>query len=196
MGLKITVPKHIWNAYGPLQSKSIGIGTSRATTRSKNCKIKLTRFHYGGPKRRIRGQWSNEITYEQPCLQLTCISCREWYPHLLGDQALPGASGHDSDSTKGRSAKSTIGDEHSETSTTHQPPAITFGVTVNMTTNVPVPPSLAKTNPRKHKRVELRPTPRRRCHVQLRFLSRQGKKAFKALVRKHQREEKKRRRGC
>jgi hypothetical protein len=43
------------------------------------CKVKLFRFHYGGPNRLRRGRWQNEITYERPCLKSTCKSCRQWH---------------------------------------------------------------------------------------------------------------------
>src|SRR4051812_26882874 len=44
---------------------------ARAFEKRTHCKAKLIRFHYGGPQRQRKGQWQNEITYEQPCLQPT-----------------------------------------------------------------------------------------------------------------------------
>lgn len=51
--------------------------------KSRHCKIKLWKFHYGGRKRKRRGDLQNVITYEQPCLQQTCASCWTWHAHIL-----------------------------------------------------------------------------------------------------------------
>lgn len=110
MGLKIRIPKHIWNAYQPdihihngmklvpklslklrhppappfLQN---GVVNRRKRDSSRNhpksCKARLFHFHYGGPYRQHKGRWQNEITYEQPCLRKTCQNCAKWHPHLV-----------------------------------------------------------------------------------------------------------------
>jgi len=114
-GLKIRIPKSAWNAYEPppqprpkltLRLKVAGqqpIETTEHTSdeprhgydtpsplaHPTNCKVKIWQFRYGGPARRTKGKSQNEITLEAPCLQPTCANCSKWYPHLMGDQALP-----------------------------------------------------------------------------------------------------------
>jgi hypothetical protein len=55
-----------------------------ATSRTpRACNVKTTRFQYGGPDARIKGQDANTITLEQPCLRPTCTSCLKWHAHLM-----------------------------------------------------------------------------------------------------------------
>lgn len=49
----------------------------------RQCKVKLTRFHYGGPDRREGGKYRDMITLESPCLQSTCTNCWTWHAHLM-----------------------------------------------------------------------------------------------------------------
>jgi hypothetical protein len=108
MGPKIRIPARIWNAYqppacahakpavprlklrlrvpAPPSTSAIHLpdpGTGENETEPTHCKVKLFRFHYGGPQRQRKGQWQNEITYEQPCLQPSCPNCQRWHAHLL-----------------------------------------------------------------------------------------------------------------
>jgi len=109
-GLKVKIPEHIWNAYHPstplhktnnaprkltLKLRCLSLPPPRQNRKVKqtkrrasgdaptSCKVKLFRFHYGGPKRQQKGKWQNTVTYEQPCLQLTCKSCWRWHGHIL-----------------------------------------------------------------------------------------------------------------
>jgi hypothetical protein len=67
--------------------KSIGAPAKVVSTPyqppTRQCKVRFFRFHHGGPKRQKRGDRQNEITYEAPCLQLTCANCWKWNPHLM-----------------------------------------------------------------------------------------------------------------
>jgi hypothetical protein len=110
MGLKIRFPKQIWDDYRPnihiqdstnpirkltiklrfppvphsLQNRVVKRRKCHSIQgRSTSCKVKLFRFHYGGPNRQHKGRWQNEITCEQPCLQQICPNCTKWYPHLV-----------------------------------------------------------------------------------------------------------------
>lgn len=49
----------------------------------RQCKVKLTRFHYGGPDRREGGKYRDMINLETPCLQSTCANCWTWHAHLM-----------------------------------------------------------------------------------------------------------------
>ncbi|KAF1844095.1 uncharacterized protein K460DRAFT_263578, partial [Cucurbitaria berberidis CBS 394.84] len=104
-GLKIKIPKGIWNSHDPNSHKVTKSGPrlrlkvtpstrdniSRAATQPQpisskertHCKVKLWRFHYGGPKRKGKGKSENEITYEQPCLKPTCANCWRWHSQLV-----------------------------------------------------------------------------------------------------------------
>ena len=114
MGLKIRIPKHIWNDYQPeahfhrsnrpfskprlilrLPPAPTAIKARQVRRRKHNsshneptsCKAKLHQFHYGGPHRQQKGKWQNSITYQQPCLQRTCPNCVKWHPHLVRELA-------------------------------------------------------------------------------------------------------------
>jgi hypothetical protein len=111
MGLKIKIPRRLWNAYKQPACKYTRSATrpklklrvpvhvtthdtpapeSEGTARGPaHCKVKLFRFHHGGPQRQRIGRWQNEITYEQPCLQPTCPNCRRWHAHLLQQHQFP-----------------------------------------------------------------------------------------------------------
>ncbi|KAF1364532.1 hypothetical protein EJ07DRAFT_151800 [Lizonia empirigonia] len=47
-------------------------GPKRSLTQPRQCKVKITRFQYGGPDARVAGKLRNEITLEAPCLRPTC----------------------------------------------------------------------------------------------------------------------------
>jgi hypothetical protein len=49
----------------------------------RQCKVKLTRFHYGSPDRREGGKYRDMISLETPCLQPTCASCWTYHAHLM-----------------------------------------------------------------------------------------------------------------
>jgi hypothetical protein len=112
IGLKIRIPAHIWNAYQPQPPVNTHIpsgltpklklklriqptlspfhrknskrwGHLEAQRDITSCKVKLFRFHHGGPRRQQKGRWQNRITYEQPCLMMGCASCRKWHSHLI-----------------------------------------------------------------------------------------------------------------
>ena len=109
-GLKVKIPAHIWNAYHPptplhkkknknaprkltLKLRCLSLpppNNNRGVVRSRttDCKVKLFRFHYGGPKRQRKGGWQNTIMYEQPCLKATCKSCWRWHGHILREEKL------------------------------------------------------------------------------------------------------------
>ncbi|KAF1942891.1 hypothetical protein EJ02DRAFT_154133 [Clathrospora elynae] len=76
MGLRVMISKRIWNSYDAVKEPTY-------------CKVRLFRFHYGGPQRQRKGQCRHEITYEHPCLQPTCANCRNWHAHFLLAQELP-----------------------------------------------------------------------------------------------------------
>ena len=112
--LKLKIPAHIWNAYhpptplhttnnaprkltlklrclapalsSPPQTNNRGVVKNKPT--STDCRVKLFRFHYGGPKRQRKGGWQNKVTYEQPCLEVTCKSCWRWHGHLMREEKL------------------------------------------------------------------------------------------------------------
>jgi hypothetical protein len=111
MGLKIRIPARVWNAYQPpacaykkptprpklrlrvpappTTAHDINLPDPEAREDDRepsHCKVKLFRFHYGGPHRQRKGQWQNEITYEQPCLQPSCLNCRNWHARLLQEE--------------------------------------------------------------------------------------------------------------
>jgi len=114
--LKIRIPKKAWNAYEAATQEPASC-TTRSTTRSspksnpepekesasepsprseaawptatKNCKVKLQNFHFGGPKRVTKGAYQNEVTHDAPCLQPTCINCWTHHRHLMNRQTLP-----------------------------------------------------------------------------------------------------------
>ena len=102
--LKLRIPKNIWNSHNPkahhdpkkqasnLKLKFPRNQINKATAQRQHrplpqplphCKVKLWRFHYGGPKRKTKGESKNKITYEQPCLRVTCANCWMWHAHLL-----------------------------------------------------------------------------------------------------------------
>jgi hypothetical protein len=109
--LTIRIPKSYWNAYQPPTSPQTKV--SKPTLRKKprlklalnaknptptlapdnptprarltNCKTKLCSFTYGGAKRAVKGAYRNDVAYETPCLQATCVSCRTWHAHLMRD---------------------------------------------------------------------------------------------------------------
>jgi hypothetical protein len=114
-GLKIRIPAHIWNAYQPQSPVTFHIPSEltpkpklklriqptppplhRRKSKQRRhletqrdticCKVKLFRFHHGGPRRQQKGRWQNRITYEQPCLMTGCASCRKWHPRLVRDR--------------------------------------------------------------------------------------------------------------
>lgn len=107
MGLKIRIPREAWNSCVPEEegqnlsalegrrpfeltanaaSDDIGVDGPYALTKEPtHCKTKLFCFHYGGFRRQKKGQWQNSITYEQPCLQLTCSNCHQWHLPSLQD---------------------------------------------------------------------------------------------------------------
>ena len=107
-GFKLKTPAHIWSDYPPptplhktnntprkltLKLRCLSLpppNNNRGVVRSRttDCKVKLFRFHYGGPKRQRKGGWQNSITYEQPCLKVTCKSCWRWHGHILRDRGL------------------------------------------------------------------------------------------------------------
>jgi len=109
-GLKVKIPAHIWNAYLPpsptpphktknpprkltLKLRCLSLpppNNNRGVLRNRttDCKVKLFRFHYGGPKRQRKGEWQHKITYETPCLEVTCKSCWRWHGHILREEKL------------------------------------------------------------------------------------------------------------
>jgi hypothetical protein len=82
-----TLPHHKTAIQGPDQDKELYAPAKAVSTLSRpptrQCKARFFRFHHGGPKRQKRGDRQNEITYEAPCLQLTCANCWKWNPHLM-----------------------------------------------------------------------------------------------------------------
>lgn len=55
----------------------------RSPTRPKQCRVKVTRFQYGGPDAKVGGQYKNTITLLEPCVQPTCANCWKWHAHLM-----------------------------------------------------------------------------------------------------------------
>ena len=125
MGLKIRIPRRLWNAYKrpacrytrsapqlkfklrvpvPITIHDTHASEPEVTANEPaHCKVKLFRFHHGGPQRQRKGQWQNEVMYEQPCLQPTCPNCRRWHGHLLQQLRIP-----ESGSPRGRPAQEPI----------------------------------------------------------------------------------------
>ncbi|KAK1907040.1 hypothetical protein P3342_006228 [Pyrenophora teres f. teres] len=109
MSNRIRISKHIWNTYEPPPSQNSNTDATRGPTSpirlrlnlpptpqnpaspeveeepctGTRCKVKLARFNYGGPQRQQKGQWQNQITFEQPCLHPTCPNCLEWHADLM-----------------------------------------------------------------------------------------------------------------
>jgi hypothetical protein len=61
-----------------------------SSTQHWGCNIKLWAFHHGGPKRAVKGVMQNQITYESPCLLLTCANCWKWHTRLMRLRNSPG----------------------------------------------------------------------------------------------------------
>jgi hypothetical protein len=57
--------------------------TKRSPTQPKQCRVKVTRFQYGGPDAKVGGQYKNSITLLEPCIRPTCTNCWKWYDHLM-----------------------------------------------------------------------------------------------------------------
>ena len=109
--LTLKIPKSYWNAYQSLTSQKNRVSkpTQNKTPRLKlslnakpstqtlehhvpaprprptNCRTKLWRFTYGGTKRAVKGEHRNDVAYEAPCLQSTCVSCCTWHARLMHD---------------------------------------------------------------------------------------------------------------
>lgn len=107
----LSFPRNIWNDYQPQSPEGDRAGASQAavpepaqepaqeqdrasqpteneshptTSRTpRACNVKTTRFQYGGPNARVKGQDAETITIEQPCLRPTCTSCLKWHAHLM-----------------------------------------------------------------------------------------------------------------
>lgn len=185
MGPMLKIPKRLWNTYdssGQVNSTppKVRSGSSRPT----NCHVRFFRFQYGGPQRQRKGQWQNEITYEQPCLGPTCVSCRKWHPHLLrlikdeansveapNKNSLPKDAGGKTSPTIERVI------EQDRQRTTQDD--IFDGTQHNIHLTTPLiraPESI------KPAQMNSRPTSRRRHIVRLVFVSREGKAKLKAWV--------------
>jgi hypothetical protein len=61
-------------------------GVAAPPVYTRHCKAKLWTFHYGGPKRVLKGIQQNCVTFETPCLQSTCANCWKWHAHLMHNQ--------------------------------------------------------------------------------------------------------------
>lgn len=104
--MTLKFPAHIWNAYDPttsappqqpLNPTSVTApnpasdntnprrskSTSSSPKRPRQCKVKLTHFQYGGPKARVDGNDMDQITFETPCLEPTCVNCWKYRRHLM-----------------------------------------------------------------------------------------------------------------
>ncbi|KAH6644666.1 hypothetical protein C7974DRAFT_25769 [Boeremia exigua] len=103
--LKLTFRRELWNACAPAPQSKIAspqrpnpeqppkpnptpVSTQNADTSNRSpaprhCKVKVSRFQYGGPFARVAGKSKNTITRETPCLRPTCASCCKWHAHLL-----------------------------------------------------------------------------------------------------------------
>ncbi|KAJ4991819.1 hypothetical protein SVAN01_02669 [Stagonosporopsis vannaccii] len=55
----------------------------RSSPAPRQCKVKVSRFQYGGPDARMGGQYTNLVTLEMPCLRSTCANCWRWHTHLM-----------------------------------------------------------------------------------------------------------------
>lgn len=56
------------------------------------CGIKISRFQYGGPEHRQKGNQANTVTLNQPCGRGTCADCVRWNGHLLRNRDDVGVS--------------------------------------------------------------------------------------------------------
>lgn len=68
----------------------------RSPAQPKPCKVKITRFQYGGAHARVAGKYRNATTLETPCLQRACESCWDWHARLMRRLfVLEGGSGNE-----------------------------------------------------------------------------------------------------
>ncbi|KAF2621706.1 hypothetical protein BU25DRAFT_463495 [Macroventuria anomochaeta] len=107
--IRLTFARDIWNAYTPrTQSSTISPIKSKegqkrkrkptpikteddASTKKakqsppilRQCKVKVSRFQYGGPDARVGGRYRDMITLETPCFQTTCKNCWMGHGHLM-----------------------------------------------------------------------------------------------------------------
>lgn len=158
MGLKIIIPKHIWNAYRPAHLQCDATERRSLCIASRDCKIKLFRFHYGGVTRKQRGKFKNAISYEGPCLKPTCASCLEWHP----DRVWEGAGMRGSED----------GERADELAAR--------GVPVSMTHSDERCPTSRKPAGR------VQSIPQKQCNVRLKLSSQRGKRKFRTLVRQYE----------
>ena len=192
--MKIRVPKDIWNFYDPKAHiiERIGPNPTRILTPAKknqiikastkpqhrspqqpsHCKVKLWRFHYGGPKRKTKGKVRNEVAYEQPCLKPTCATCWKWHAHLLREDRIRGKA--NGDEQQGRRPYEKYVSLPGDKDGMFLP---TFLHTSTLSTNT----ITART------KWSAEPGPRRRYVARLAFPSHEGKTKFKVLLMETQR---------
>lgn len=178
MGLKLIIPKHIWNAYNPSSIQSNQSTTQKRFVRristTRDCNTKLYRFHYGGIQRKRTGKRKNEIDHEGPCLKVTCGSCLEWHSEMVWE----------------RGGMPTTRRYHGQD---HQQQLATRGAPVKMTHSEYCMPTQRKLAGKvKAERIAVRASLQRQCNVRLQFVSQRGKKRFEALVKKYERRERRR----
>jgi hypothetical protein len=245
MDLKIRIPARLWNAYQlracackkptprlklrlrvpapPITTNEINLLDSEAKNHiePQHCKVKLFRFHYGGPSRQRKGQWQNEITYEQPCLQASCSNCRQWHARLLHEgQVLererlgrpaqepisPEVDPRILDGSwqlvQDYGVRSVIGDVDTETAvltpvvkafSPHHHHSPVFQAPVGSKYHVLLPTALvSRTTTTASVRSLWRTTPRKRWAARLTFDSREGKTKFEVLMKQRERRDRRR----
>ena len=182
----LKIPKHLWNTYDSrVQVDSTQSEIRSESSRPTNCNVKISRFQHGGPQRQRKGQWQNEITYEQPCLRPTCISCWRWHPHLLrlvqdepgsGEALNKSSLPEDADGKTSPTTERVVRQDRQRTTQDD-----VFKGTRQI---IHLPTPLSRTpefiNPAQ---VNSHSTPLRRHTVRLVFVSQEGKAKFKALVK-------------
>ena len=85
--LEIRIPAHIWNAYALADDQPRRVERKRVSRATRSCNVKLSGFQYGGPARKQRGKYKNDISFVQPCFKPTCASCLRWHPHAVRENS-------------------------------------------------------------------------------------------------------------
>jgi hypothetical protein len=105
--LTIKIRKDIWNAGFPHAcSASPPVHATGKITKHqtpprqrkrnlRSCKVRIWRFHPGGPQHCRKGQAANSITLEHPCLQITCLTCQRYNKNLLDSNMDAEGAGQD-----------------------------------------------------------------------------------------------------
>lgn len=166
-------------------SHELALKAPKRSPVQRQCKVKLTRFHYGGPDRRERGKYRDLITLSTPCLQATCANCRRRHGYVKHDSVSTERAKSPTEPSTARQNR-----EHYTAPPTVSPAPLRDAprprLTLTLRSTTPAPPADPNHNILPH---PASPPTELTATARLEFCSNEGKTQFRALVHMQVRKE-------